>query len=289
MRLITKAVRRLQRSTRDRLHRTWRLHPGLARRVLPVGERLQSVRARVHPRRPERPLERVVFEFARAVPQAAFVQVGAHDGTQLDPLREAVLGTRWHGIMVEPVPYVFERLAARYRSNPRVILENVAVADEDGTRELHFLAQAGAGDDVWKWYDALGSFKREVVLSHGGLVGDIESRLVSVEVPCVTFETLCDRNGLDRVDLVQIDTEGYDREILGLIDFGRLGVDVVIFEHLHLDAAARASCRELLAPFSFEQVSDGMDTIAVSPRALAIPGVRAAFDEAMVALGAFEQ
>lgn len=289
MRAVPASVRRAQRLARERLHQTWRQHPALARRVLPWGERLHALRAKALPRRPERPLEQVVFAFARAVPDAAFVQVGAHDGTQLDPLREAILGSRWHGIMVEPVPYVFERLAARYRSNPRVILENVAVADHDGVQEFHFLGEAGRGDDVWKWYDALGSFKRDVILRHGELVDDIEDRLVSVDLPCATFTTLCERNGLRQVDLVQIDTEGYDREILELIDYDRFAPSVVIFEHLHLDAAARAACRALLGSHGFEQVSDGMDTIAVTARALAHPTVRAAFDHARLALATFEQ
>jgi FkbM family methyltransferase len=191
--------------------------------------------------------------------------------------------------MVEPVPYVFDRLAARYRSNPRVVLENVAVADVDGAREFHFLAQAGRGDEVWRWYDALGSFKRDVLLSHGELVADIADRLVTLEVPCVTFSTLCERNGLDRVDVVQIDTEGYDREVLELIDFERFTPALIVFEHLHLDEPARAGCRELLASHGFQQVSDGMDTIAVAERALVHPGVRDAFEHAMVALAGFEQ
>lgn len=256
--------------------------------MLPRTERLHAVRARVRPRRPERPLEQIVFELARARPDATFVQVGAHDGTQLDPLREALLGSRWRGIMVEPVPYVFERLAARYRTNPRVVLENVAVAHVDGMRPFHFLAEAGSGDDVWRWYDALGSFKREVVLSHRALVGDIDARLVTVDVPCATFTTLCTRNGFERVDVVQIDTEGFDREVLELVDFARFEPALVMFEHLHLDADDRAACRALLARHGLEQVSDGMDTVAVSTAALAEPGVRAAFERARTALVGFE-
>ncbi|MFP5257320.1 MAG: FkbM family methyltransferase [Acidimicrobiia bacterium] len=281
----TRALRRLQRAGRERIHRTWREHPALARAALPWGERLHALRAQVRPRRPDRPVELVVHELARARPHATFVQVGAHDGTQLDPLREAILGSRWSGVMVEPVPYVFERLAARYRANPRIALENVAVADEDGVRPFHFLAEAAAGDGVWKWYDALGSFRRDVVLSHGELVADIEQRLVTVDVPCATFTTICERNGLDRVDVVQIDTEGYDREVLELIDLHRFGPDLVIYEHLHLDPADRAAAEQRLLDHGFELVSDGMDTLGVTASALAHPGVARAFEHAGTVLG----
>jgi FkbM family methyltransferase len=265
--------------------RTRRDHPGVARLAVRGQERARAVRARVRPHPPERPLERVVFALAQALPDATFVQVGAHDGTQLDPLREAILGSRWRGVMVEPVPYVFDRLALRYGDHPRLSLENVAIADADGTRPFHLLRQADHDDEeVWRWYDALGSFRREVVLSHAHLVPDIAERIETIEVPCVTFATLCERNGLDHVDVVQIDTEGYDRQVLELIDVPRLRPRLVLYEHLHLDRADRDGAEDLMTGHGFRLVSDGMDTLAVDDRALAHPEVAAAFESARLAL-----
>lgn len=258
--------------------------PDLGTVAIRGGDRVRAVRARLRPQVPARPLERVVFELARARPEARFVQVGAHDGTQLDPLRQAILGARWRGIMVEPVPYVFERLARRYGGHPRLVLENVAIAEVDGTRPFHHLRQAADGEDVWQWYDALGSFRRDVVLKHDGFVGDIAERLVTVELPCVTFTTLCERHGVERLDLVQIDTEGYDAEVLRLIDLPRYRPSVVIYEHLHLDPGERDGTRELMERHGYRQVSDGMDTICVDGAGLAHPGVARAFREAQAEL-----
>lgn len=274
---------------RSRLRQHLRDHPGLSRRVLPWTERAHAVRARVRPHVPERPVELIVHEYAHHRPDATFVQVGAHDGTQLDPLREAILGSRWRGVMVEPVPYVFARLEARYRTNRRVTLENVAVADVDGSKPFHFLPEADQDDDVWRWYDALGSFRRDVVLTHDEFVDDIADRLVTVDIPCVTFETLCARNGLRQVDVVQMDTEGYDRDVLELVDLDRLGVELVLFEHLHLDDDDRAACRRLLETHGFDQVSDGMDTIAVRRSVLERDDLRAAFERARADLAGFDQ
>lgn len=283
---LARRARRAATGPRQRLAAS---HPGWARAAVRGGDRVRSVRARLRPQRPERPLERVVYELAQALPSARFVQVGAHDGTQLDPLRQAILGSRWSGVMVEPVPYVFARLERRYGAHPRLTLENVAIAEADGTREFHHLRQAAEAEEVWPWYDALGSFRRDVVLSHGELVADIEDRLVTVELPCVTFSTLCARNGIDRLDLVQIDTEGYDAEVLRLIDLPRLRPAVVIYEHLHLDPTDREMSRALMEGHGYRQVSDGMDTICVDDRALSFPGVRRAFAEAGTALAGFPQ
>jgi len=279
------SVRRARTVATRVARRTRREHPGVARLAVRGQERARAVRARVRPHRPDRPLEQVVFALAQALPEATFVQVGAHDGTQLDPLREAILGSRWTGVMVEPVPYVFERLALRYGDHPRLSLENVAIADVDGTKPFHLLRQAEHDDEaVWRWYDALGSFRREVVMSHAHLVPDIAERIETIEVPCVTFDTLCGRNGLDHVDVVQIDTEGYDRQVLELIDLPRLRPCLVLYEHLHLDRTDRDGAEGLMTGHGFRLVSDGMDTLAVDDRALALPGVRAAFDSAVAAL-----
>lgn len=288
LRRAPRASLRRARTVADRVaRRTRRDHPGVTRLAVRSQERARAVRAKVRPHRPERPLEQVVFALAQALPDATFVQVGAHDGTQLDPLREAILGSRWTGVMVEPVPYVFERLALRYGDHPRLTLENVAIADVDGRLPFHLLRQADHDDeDVWRWYDALGSFRREVVLSHAHLVPDIEERIETIEVPCVTFDTLCARNGLDHVDVVQIDTEGYDRQVLELIDVPRLRPCLVLYEHLHLDAASRDAAEDLLTGHGFRLASDGMDTLAVDDRALGLPGVGVALDAARAALAA---
>jgi FkbM family methyltransferase len=216
----------------------------------------------------ERPIARVIAEFARVHPSAFFVQVGAHDGTALDPLRREILRRAWRGILVEPVPYVFARLEANYDDNERLVFENVAIADHDGSRELYHLPPEPAGSPLWEWYDALGSFRREVVASHRWLIPDIDERIVTTDVPCLTFDTLCRKHAVERVDVVQIDTEGYDLEILELIDFERYRPRLVMYEHLHLDSADQERARELLRSRDYELVGDGMDVLAVHRSAL---------------------
>ena len=71
-----------------------------------------------------------------------------------------------------------------------------------------------------QWYDGIGSFSREAVLDHARLIPDIEDRLVRTEVPCLTFDSLCAKHDVGAVDLLLIDTEGYDHQILAHINFG---------------------------------------------------------------------
>lgn len=208
-------------------------------------------------------IEVAVQLFGAAYPEATFVQIGANDGQARDPLRIQIERRRWHGVMVEPVPYVFQRLRTRYGKHPRVRLEMSAIADREGVMPFYHLRKAQPGEKVWKYYHALGSFRRDVVLNHRGLVPDIDERLVETEVPCTTFSELCKRHGIAQLDLLQIDTEGYDYEILKTIDFARWRPRLIVYEHYHLSPADRTAARERLGTLGYTTFEHGLDTVAL--------------------------
>lgn len=213
---------------------------------------------------PAQPLARIIFEFGRAHPKATFVQVGANDGRSGDPLRDEIRFRDWRGVMVEPVPHVFEALRSNYAGNPRVALEMSAISKRDGSRPLYHLAPAGGErGSLPEWYDELGTFHREVIEKHRRAIPDFDSRLRVLEVECVTFEALCRKHGLERVDLIQIDTEGHDFEILKLVDLPRLKPRLLMYEHLHLDDATRRACSGHLARHGYEQLADAANTVCL--------------------------
>jgi FkbM family methyltransferase len=208
-------------------------------------------------------------EFARSYPAASFVQVGANDGVQSDPLHRAVIERRWSGVMVEPLPHIFERLRANYEGVDRVRLENVAIADHDGTFRLYYVPDAGDDPTLPDWYDGLASFDKDVILQHATEIPDIGERLQAIDVPCVTFATLCRRNAIRTVDLISTDVEGYDSEILRDIDLEGLRPKVVLFEHYHMDRPTYDECVALVSRLGYESLAVGMDTIALQPDLIA--------------------
>lgn len=210
----------------------------------------------------DHPFSRIIDEFAAAHPTASFVQIGANDGIQRDPLRQAILSSQWSGLMVEPVPYVFRRLEANYGDHERVQLVNAAVAEADGFRTLYYLRESNDAD-LWHWYHALGSFREDVLRKHVNLIPDIDERIISSEVPCMTFASLCRRHRLERVDVVQIDTEGYDWEIIKLIDLDYYRPTVLMFEQLHLSKAEQAAAYAHMRGHGFEVYADGMDALCL--------------------------
>src|SRR5262249_42395321 len=150
-------------------------------------------------------------------PNAFFVQVGSNDGEQFDPLRGAILRRPWRGIMIEPVPYVFERLQQNYgRFADRITLEPVAIGDCDGELPFYHLAPVTdhEAEGLPQWYDGIGSFQREHLLKHTEYIPDVADRVVCTNLPTLTFESLCLRNGVGRIDLLHIDAEGSDFDVV---------------------------------------------------------------------------
>jgi FkbM family methyltransferase len=212
---------------------------------------------------------RLLRAFGKAFPRARFVEIGANDGIQHDHLRLMIQELEWQGVMVEPVPYVFERLRAAYQENEGVSLENAAIADRNGRLPFYHLAKVAdyEREGLPPWYDGIGSFSRDAVLSHVRVIPDIETRLVETEVAALTFDALCAKHGLASVDLVLIDAEGYDHVILSDIDFGRYRPALVVYEHYHLAARDRSACRQLMARYGYETLEEGFDTWCLRPDA----------------------
>lgn len=257
----------------------------------PTGERIDRLAARIRPWIPEipalrrllrrlrarlpaarvTPTSRLMEAFGAAFPRASFIQVGANDGATSDPLRRQIAARAWHGIMIEPVPHIFRKLQRNYEGVGRVILENIAIGAQDGQAEFHSLVAVDnpVAQGLPHWYAGLGSFRRDVILSHKTQIPDIEQRIVSQALPCLTFDSLCARHGIEHVDLIQIDTEGYDYEVVKLIDLRRLQPALVVYEHVHLSPEDRQACEQLLRGHGYEVASFHLDTLALRAPALA--------------------
>jgi FkbM family methyltransferase len=203
--------------------------------------------------------------FARQYPAAVFVEVGANDGDQHDKLREHIRSRQWRGLMVEPVPYVFERLRRNYADLARVVPVNAAVGEQNGTVPIYHLVEAddpqAAG--LPDWYDGLGSFSRQVLLDHVNEIPDIGRRIVKTEVRCVTFDALCEENGIESLDLLALDTEGHDWRILRSVDFDHYAPRVVIYEHFHLGDVERAKARAQMRAAGYGVIEEHFDTFCL--------------------------
>ena len=166
-----------------------------------------------------------------------FVQIGANDGVIYDPVWPFVKRYGWSGIMVEPVPVYFEKLKKNYAGSRRILFENVAISDRREIRDFYRVR-----DDVNflpQWCNGLGTFNLDILLSHKWAIPNLEDYVVKESVECIPFKDLLEKHAVDRVNLLLIDTEGYDYSILKQLDFERIRPDILLYEHEYIDKDQR--------------------------------------------------
>ena len=199
------------------------------------------------------------------------VQIGANDGLRDDPIHAHIERLGWQALLVEPVPHLYERLCDTYRGVAGVRCVHAAITETGETLPFYHLPPR---DDQEDWHESLGSFRKEVLLSHRKSIPDIESRLAEIAVPCLSLEALLAQESVTAVDLLVVDAEGYDFEILRAFDFARYKPAMVYFEHKHLEAEKRAALRALLEAQGLKLLGFLHNTIALDER-LAPPEDRA--------------
>ena len=161
--------------------------------------------------------------------------------------------------MVEPLGDYFERLKLNYRDYPKIVPVKVAVhASEKRCRmfrvDSKYLAAvpvhaAGTGSVLAGYHSAAHRIPAEYI--------------VQEEVDCVTLMELLETHRIRALDLLQIDAEGYDAEIVRMIDFAAIRPALIKYEHLHLAARDAADVKRILTDNGYRLIREKMDTIAV--------------------------
>ncbi|HUF49626.1 MAG TPA: FkbM family methyltransferase [Longimicrobiales bacterium] len=216
------------------------------------------------------PISRFLKQFSDAHGRRVnFVQIGASDGLRNDPIREFVVRHRWSGILVEPLPGVFDLLRRNYRRqrDDRLAFINAAVAaDTNGSLTFWTIAPAALGRmplEKRLSYLRKSSLDRDHVLRWVNGRTLREDDVVSVQVPSLTLSSLLERHWRwGHLHLLAIDVEGYDLALLQSIDFGRTAPDAILYESQNL-REGQQSARELLEYHGYQVTAMGEDTVAV--------------------------
>ena len=178
---------------------------------------------------------------AGRVPDFFFVQIGAHDGSMDDPIGRWIQKHQWQGIFVEPQRDQFERLRARYDNlRSGLIFENVAIDHREGFRPLFKVAPRVISTPE---QTGLASFFPDRSPPPIRIKGEITSETVR----CLPLSTLLQKHHVKRIDLLQIDTEGYDFEIIKMIDFRACAPAIIHYEHRHLSWQEHAGLPPVVA------------------------------------------
>lgn len=186
-----------------------------------------------------------------------FLQVGAMDGMVDDPIQHFVKAHGWRGILVEPLPDMMARLKANYAGQEGLVFENVAVTEQTETRTLYRVtAEAAARANLPPWVAGMSTFVP-------GKLDEFQPHVTEQPVSCLPLSALLAKHNPPRIDVLQIDTEGYDYTVLKQFDFARWKPRVVNMEFVNLSAEEKAQAQALLHAQGYLFFEHELDLFAV--------------------------
>lgn len=202
----------------------------------------------------------ITYLRANSLP-CTFMQIGANDGQRNDDFRQYIERYDLPGLLVEPQPQAFARLVENYRDRRNLCFENAAIARSAGVMKLFAFnpdCENGRPLDVFTTPDR--SYIEQVRINQ-----KLSAEILTLTVPAVTIEQAMQKHGLDTVAMFVIDTEGFDYQIVKMIDLPRLRPMLIQFEHVTLPRRQHELCCRHLSEHGYNLLRARWDTVAVRP------------------------
>ncbi|MES2983633.1 MAG: FkbM family methyltransferase [Pseudomonadota bacterium] len=193
-----------------------------------------------------------------------FLQVGVMDGASYDPIFPYVKQYGWQGILVEPLPDMIAKAQQHYGGQAGLVFENVAITQQAETRVLYRIRpEAAQAGNLPHWVLGMSSFMMDKL-------ADYRTHVVEEAVACLPLAALLAKHQPARIDVLQIDTEGYDFRIFEQFDFAAYRPAIINLEYVNLAAAEKASLEAMLLAQGYLFYRHELDLFAVE-RAIAFP------------------
>ena len=200
-------------------------------------------------------------KLAKKQEEITFIQVGANDGISHDNIFPFFKSHKCRGVLVEPLPHFFERLKLNYADSPSMVPLKIALHPTAKTFDI-FSVNPQALHKYPHWVSGIASFNKDHLFSNG----IPESDLISESVACTSLTQLVKDHNLFGLDYLQIDTEGFDEEIIKMIDFSIIKPKLVKFESVHLNKSQKNSTISLLNAHGYKIIDERRDMIALLPQ-----------------------
>ena len=166
------------------------------------------------------------------------VQIGAMDGINFDDTRGFLDMYKWNSLLVEPIPALFNELKENFKDRHNYLYENSAIANYNGEIEMLTVPPDVIIKEElhpgYKGMSAIYPLKNGFGTSYQRDI-DVKSQFgVNMNVPCITFETLCNKHNIHKIDILICDAEGYDWEIFKQLDFTKYRPSFIRLEYVNL-------------------------------------------------------
>lgn len=197
-------------------------------------------------------------KLAKKQGEISFIQVGANDGISFDNIYPFFKSHKCKGLLIEPLPYFFNRLKLNYADSPSIVALNIALHPTAEKFDIYSVNPK----ELYKyphWVSGIASFNKEHLINNSVK----ECDLIAEVVACTSLSKVIAEHRLLELDYLQIDTEGFDDEIIKMIDFNLVKPKLIKFESVHLSSEKKLSTLALLKSQGYKIIDERRDMIAL--------------------------
>lgn len=189
-----------------------------------------------------------------------FIQVGANDGISFDFLYSFVVKRKAKGVVIEPVFEYFEELQYNYQEYPEIIKINKAVHPFEKEIVINKISPK-AINKYPDWVKGIASIDTKHHLKTGIDSNDIVKETVKAD----SLMNILNKNLKSfSLDYIQIDTEGFDFEVVKMIDFGAVSPKMIKYESVNLSKEDQYKLIVLLEKNGYYLFQEFGDTVGVN-------------------------
>lgn len=214
------------------------------------------------------------------LPITYIVQIGANDGKINDPIYDIVLSNKSKNkiLLIEPQPDVIKYLLENYKDHDQAYVWNGAIGTENNLTlyrikpKYHdvFTKRYLINSPSYRVPTGFTSASREHVVKHalGNLPPEIsiDEAIEEITIPSSRLQNLIQSQNIpfERVDVLQVDTEGMDDVVLYASDLESLRPFLINFEHQHIPTGRYEKLIQYLESIGYDSFKwSTSDTLAI--------------------------
>lgn len=142
-----------------------------------------------------------------------FIESGAYDGEDLSNTLYFELNLNWTGLLIEPIPFLYEKLLAKNRN---IFALNACIAKNKPILAKFRVFHALSGRE-----DQMGEMHRNII--NDGISG-LDEKYKIEYMPCFSINTIMKALDVKQVDFFSLDIEGGEWDVINSIHFDHLNI-----------------------------------------------------------------
>ena len=191
-----------------------------------------------------------------------FLQVGANDGKSFDYMYGFIVERDCSGVLIEPIKDYYMELCENYKTQKKLLKVNKAVHKTEKFVTLYKIDDSKI-NLYPNWVRGMASFDKTKLTRLDFLN---KEHVLEERVEAIPLMEIVNSSNIQFLDYFQIDTEGYDYEVMDMFDFTVHKPKLLKAEFAHLTKVEQDLMKEKLVSNGYYVFYEDLDIVGVNLR-----------------------